>query len=215
MTATSKAALETWRQRERVGCERACAALLAAWDWHHNDLWEAFGSVDALASALREVAPPLTLDRPLKVWRGGIIPRDVHPAQVAAGLSWTTSLDVACWFAVGAPRLRFPADRPVVFALEATADEIIALHHGHTATTETEREALLDPAKLDLLTHRITVEGTAFAVADLRNDSRIPEEVITRWREAADRYSAVRYDRTKLTQTLSLSTSCLSDSKGA
>lgn len=192
-----KAALETWRQREYFGRDRACAALLAAWDWHHNDLWEAFGSVDALASALRDVAPPLTLDRPLKVWRGGIVQRDVPAAQVAAGLSWTTSLDVACWFAVGAPRLLFASDRPVVFALEATADEIIALHHGHTAITETEREALLDPAKLDLLTQRITVEGTAFTVADLRNDSRIPDEVITRWREAADRYSAVRYgDRT-------------------
>lgn len=196
---TALTALDIWRQRERVGRERTYGALLDAWDWHHHDLWEAFGSVDALACALREVAPPIRLDRSLKVWRGGSIPRDVHPAQVAVGLSWTTSLDVACWFAVGAPRLRFADDRPLVFALDATADEIIALHRGHTATTETEREALLDPAKLDLLTHRITIEGTAVAVADLRNHSRIPDEVSARWREAANRYSAVRYANKKRT----------------
>lgn len=68
--------------------------------------------------------------------------------------------------------------------------------------TATEREVLLDPGKLDRLMHRITVEGTALSVADLRDDSRMPEEVVAGWREAANRYAASRYAREQETNGL-------------
>jgi hypothetical protein len=55
-------------------------------------LWEAFGSITALANALREVAPPIVLAAPLTVWRGGIVHPDDHPTDIAIGLSWTVRL---------------------------------------------------------------------------------------------------------------------------
>lgn len=42
--------------------------MMGAWEIDQHALYEAFGSVDALANALRQVAPPLTqinaMDRP-------------------------------------------------------------------------------------------------------------------------------------------------------
>jgi hypothetical protein len=90
---------DLWRRRAEVGHDRVYTVLMDVWDWEHNALCEAFGSIDALASALQEVAPPLKLEAPLKVWRGATVHRDDHPAEAAIGLSWTMSFDVACWFA--------------------------------------------------------------------------------------------------------------------
>jgi hypothetical protein len=39
--------------------------LMDLWDWQHRDLYDAYGSIDALANALRAVAPPpLVLEQP-------------------------------------------------------------------------------------------------------------------------------------------------------
>jgi hypothetical protein len=190
---TSNKAVRFWEQRDRFGRDRVYAFLMSIWTWEHHDLCEAFGSIDALARALREVAPPLALEQPLPIWRGVWVVSDEHPAECASGLSWTKSFDVACWFATAAPR--FKPGRPFVFELNATTEEIIAFHQGGTAVTATEDEALLEPAKLDRLTHTITVAGTNMTVADLRPDSRISNVVLSHWREAATRYHERRYTR--------------------
>jgi hypothetical protein len=189
-----KAARALWEQRAHVERDRVYAALMGAWDWEHNALCEAFGTIDDLASALRAVAPPLKLEQPLKVWRG-IMVHD-NPAEAAIGLSWSTSFPVACWFATEragfARMMEQRGAHPFVFALTATADEIIALHGGGTVTTATEREALLEPAKLDKLTHKIVIEGTTITLADLQSDSRAPAEAVARWRAASARYETAR-----------------------
>ena len=79
----------------------------------------------ALASALREVAPPLKRERPLRVWRGILVhDTDHNPASAAIGLSWSTSFDIACWFATeraGMARLIKAREyRPLVFQLAAS-----------------------------------------------------------------------------------------------
>jgi hypothetical protein len=188
----AEAARGVWERRTHADRNRVYAALMGAWDWEHNALCEAFRTIDDLASALREVAPPLKLEQPLKVWRG-IMVRD-NPAEAAIGLSWSTSLDVACWFATAGIARMTEQDgvHPFVFALTATADEIITLHAGGTVLTVTEREALLEPAKLDRLTHKIIVEGTGITVADLRADSRAPADAVARWRAAGARYETAR-----------------------
>jgi hypothetical protein len=68
-------------------------------------------------------------------------------------------------------------------------------NHGGTALTASESEALLEPARLDRLTHQIAVEGTGMTLAELKPDSRAPAEAIARWRLAAARYHAQRYPR--------------------
>jgi hypothetical protein len=185
---------EIWQRRDLYGRERVYDALMDVWDWEHSALCEAFGTIDALADALREVAPPLVLEQPLKVWRGILV--GDNPAEAAIGLSWSTSFDVACWFATeraGFAHIMERRAHPFVFELTATADEIIALHEGSTVLAATEVEALLEPAKLDRLTHKIIVEGTDITLAELQPDSWAPDEAIARWREAGARYDAVRY----------------------
>jgi hypothetical protein len=181
--------------------KREFSSLMAAWSWGHHDLWEAFGSIDVLASALRAVAPPLALDGPLQVWRGVIVPPDENPAGDASGLSWSTDYEVACWFAIGAPMrdlMEQDGGRPFVFSLLASAEQIISLHHGGTVMTTSEDEVLLEPAKLDRLRHQITIAGTSLTVADLSPDTRVPEPIIAGWRAAAAAYEARRYSRRRI-----------------
>jgi hypothetical protein len=173
-----------WERRDELGHDRVYAAMMTAWEWHHNELCEAFGTTDALADALRAVAPPLPLTRPAWVWRGIVTTDD--PAGAAIGLSWSWSYDAACWFATGAPRLSRVELFPFVFALQAN-EEIIAFHEHRC-----ESEMLLEPAKLDLVTNKIMLDGTNIAVADLRPDSRAPAEAVERWRAAAARHEAAK-----------------------
>ncbi len=85
-------------------------------------------SIDALADALREVAPSIdALDQPLQLWRGVMVRRDVSPAEAAINLSWTTSFDVACYFAIirdghGKYQER-QGGRPFVFTVNVTAED--------------------------------------------------------------------------------------------
>jgi hypothetical protein len=194
-----RAAREVWEQRHRLGRDLVFARLMDVWDWEHDALCEAFETIDDLANALREVAPPLKLEQPLTVWRGVMIRND--PVAAAIGLSWTTSFDVACWFATERAGVARIMERqgmhPFVFELSATADEIIAVHEGGTATSATEREVLLEPAKLDRLTHRIMVEGTDIPVAALRTNTQADVTAVERWRQAAARHDAERHESIK------------------
>lgn len=183
-----------WQQRDRYSRDQVYAALMHVWDWEHHALVEAFGTIDALAGALREVAPRLKLDRPLKVWRGVMVhDTDHNPVDAAIGLSWSTSFDSACWFATErAGFAQLLGGRPFVFELAASPKEIIALYDGRG-----ECEALLEPVRLDLVTHDMVVEGTTIRVADLQSGSCAPAEAIERWRVAGARYEAVRTARTR------------------
>jgi hypothetical protein len=103
-----EAARKLYERRDRLGPALAYAALMDAWDHNDREQVEAFETLDAFAAALREVAPPIKRQRPLRVWRG-IAVRDGHPGQAAIGLSWTRSRDIACWFAT---RYQRRADLP-------------------------------------------------------------------------------------------------------
>jgi hypothetical protein len=175
------AAREIWERRDRLGHRLAYTALMEVWDHDYRELVEAFETMDELAAALREVAPPLNRKRPLKVWRG-IIVEEANPARAAISLSWTTSFDIACWFATRHDKQN---RRSFVFELAAMPEEIITLHD-----TRGEREALLEPARLDHITHEIFVEGSDLTLDDLSRDSRAPQEALARWRAARDRYEA-------------------------
>jgi hypothetical protein len=180
------AAREIWERRDRLGHRLAYTALMEVWDHDDRELVEAFETPDELAAALREVAPPLKRKRPLKVWRG-IIVQQADPAKAAIGLSWTTSCDIACWFAT---RYDKPNRRPFVFKLAATPEDIIALHNERR-----EQEVLLEPVALDQLTHEIVVEGTGITLDELEPDSRAPEEALARWRAAGQRYEAAKREQ--------------------
>jgi hypothetical protein len=153
-----------WEQRHRYGSALTYARMMDCW----------VGSITALADALREVAPSVLLEAPIAVWRGGIVHPDDHPADIAIGLSWTTSLDTACWFATNRAGFASTEEkrgaRPFVLATTATASEIIAFHEGRTVLTSSESEVQLDPAKL--VTRNVSVAGTGITVAELQHDSR-------------------------------------------
>jgi hypothetical protein len=123
-TPTLAQVKQIWEQRERLGRDLTYKRLMDAWDYEHGDVLDAFGSIDDLAAnGLREAARSLDVG-PLKVWRGAMIGRGVHPAEVASGLSWTTSFGVACWFATIRAGLAAMQEarggRPFVFSLTAT-----------------------------------------------------------------------------------------------
>jgi len=186
-----------WEKRDQLGRDQAFYALMTVWNWEQHALYEAFGSVDSVASAIRDVAPRIERESPLRVWRGISISIDDDPADAAVGLSWTTDFDVACWFATD--RLGFahrPGFHPFVLEVAASPDAILTIHQNRVR----ESEVLLEPAKFDRVLNKILVEGTGITVADLRPDSRAPVEAIARWREASARYDAATWPRSKRSQ---------------
>jgi hypothetical protein len=174
-----------WEYRAQFGRDRAFYTLMRVWDWEQHALYEAFGrSVDALVSAIREVAPPIERN-PLRVWRGISIRAGWDPADAAIGLSWTTDYDVACWFATDALGFaRRPGFRPFVLEMVASPDAILTIHQNRPR----ESEVLLDPSRLDRVAAEIMVEGTNISVADLKPDRQVPADAVARWREAGACY---------------------------
>jgi hypothetical protein len=79
---------------------------MAAWDHDHGQVLAAFGDDQLFADCLSEVAPPLNLPNRVRLWRGVEITRDGDPAYAPAGVSWTRSREVACWFAFRFGKLR-------------------------------------------------------------------------------------------------------------
>ncbi|MCE9681957.1 hypothetical protein [Halomonas alkalisoli] len=100
--------------------------LLGAWEHDHRHV---LAAADYDASRLRSMFEHAAFDtsalpKTLTVWRGtaGI---DRHEA--AAGLSWTTSRPMACWFAM---RHADQLGRPLVLRLEVHRSEIALFTNG-------------------------------------------------------------------------------------
>lgn len=99
-------------------------------------------------------------DRPLRgsqtVYRGTA---NVTPEQAAQGLSWTTSREIACWFAY-----RFSETTPVVLTADVPVSEVI-----YWSDERSEREVILrspPPVRLDDQPHEW--EGLAKMVGEER-----------------------------------------------
>jgi hypothetical protein len=88
---------------------------------------EAFGDELMLASALREVAPPVMRTRRLRIWRGLSIPEGEAADEASFGLAWTCNRDIACWFAF---RFCFDERRAFVFETVVSPDQIITTWSG-------------------------------------------------------------------------------------
>lgn len=195
-TTTLTQVKQIWEQRDRLGRDLSYKRLMEMWDYDHCDVLDAFGSIDGLARRLREVAPSLDVG-PLKVWRGAMVGRGVHPGEVASGLSWTTSFGVACWFAtIRAGLASFQearGGRPFVFSLTATAEEIHYPAPGrHRADWQRTRGAArTGEARPPHPSHRCRRPTTT--VAELGPNSLAPAEAVARWRQAAADYHAARY----------------------
>ena len=167
---TGAAALH--RHRDHVGRPAVFAGMIAAWEHDHGHVIAAFGY--SFLAALREVAPPVTRSRRLRLWRGLQLPADGGCDEFdALGVSWTRCRDVACWFAM---QFDFPNTRPVV--LEALLDPncIVAFWNGRR-----EGEVIVDPLSVDV--GDFWVEGApALSVND-----PVPDQVVARWRLAQER----------------------------
>jgi hypothetical protein len=69
--------------------------MMAVWDDDHEEMHKAFDNDPLrLADSLRDVAPPLTRKKRLRVWRGIIVDKG-DPSEAVFGLSWTRDRDVA------------------------------------------------------------------------------------------------------------------------
>jgi hypothetical protein len=173
------AAVGLHKHRHVVGRRAAYAGMMAAWDHDHEELHEAFDNdLLRLADALRGVAPPITRENRLRVWRGVIVDKG-DPSDAVMGLSWTRNRDVACWFAMRWHG-RNPALRPFVFEMVVEPTQIIAFHNGRS-----EFEAIIHPTAIDP-DSTCWVEGENSLVDQL--DGRAPDTAVERWRRAFERY---------------------------
>lgn len=109
------AAVGLYEARDTIGNEVAYHGMRAAWGHDDGYVAVAFGAKEQFADCLSEVAPPLGLQKSLRVWRGVQMEDGEHPADGAFGISWTRSRDVACWFAL---RFELPKLRPFVFQVD-------------------------------------------------------------------------------------------------
>jgi hypothetical protein len=185
------AALGLYEQRHLIGKDIAFAGMMAAFDHDHAVMIKAFQTAEDLAYALRDVAPPLELSKPLRVWRGVQVQEHRYAYDAAFGLSWTRSRAIACWFAT-----RFasrPDDRCFVFRVDLRPETVLVL-----SNERKEREVIVDPAILH--EHIIQVDGSNIIVEDL--PYRVPNDLANRWRLVGDRYERRKKsaERTKLKQ---------------
>jgi hypothetical protein len=118
------AAVKLYEARDVVGHDVAYQGLMAAWDHDHGHVLAAFGEDQSFVDCLSDVAPPLNLPNPVRLWRGVEMMKDEDPASGASSVSWTRSHDVACWFA-----FRFEKPRPFVFRVDLNPNCVVALHH--------------------------------------------------------------------------------------
>jgi hypothetical protein len=173
-----RAAVGLHKHRHVVGHRVAHAGMMAAWDHDHEEMHKAFGGLLRLADALRDVAPPITRTKRLRVWRGIIVDKG-NPSDAVIGLSWTRNRDVACWFAMRWHG-RNPALRPFVFEMIVEPPEIIAFHNGRS-----EFEAIIHPTAIDA-DFTCWIEGENSSVDQL--DGRAPDAAVERWRRSFERY---------------------------
>jgi hypothetical protein len=128
-------------------------------------------------TCLIDVAPPLKLPKPLRIWRGVQMKKGEHPADAAFGVSWTRSRDVACWFV-----FRFdwqPDVRPFVFRVDLDPRSVIAIHRARR-----EREVLVNVEELNY--HHIVLDGSKMTIDDLMPDSNAADHLIERWRRGCE-----------------------------
>lgn len=102
-------------------------------NWSASVLQYLFGFADR--DKLREVGDPLPGAGPFTIYRGV---SGVGAARRLRGLSWTGSLDIACWFAC-----RFPLGTPAVVTATIDAADVYAC-----ITDRDEDEFVCRPAKV-------------------------------------------------------------------
>jgi hypothetical protein len=168
------AAVELYEAREVVGDAVAYEGMMTAWDHDHGHVLAAFGDDQFFADALSEVAPPLKLSNPVRLWRGVGITEVVDPAYAASGVSWTRSRDMACWFA-----FRFERPRPFVFRVDLDPCCVIAVHHHRR-----EREVLVNPEALGW--GPVVLDGSQIKLEMLEPDANAPDHLIERWRRRCE-----------------------------
>lgn len=98
------------------------AFLAGAWEHDHRHVIAAAETRRRLAAMFRYAAFPLPDELPerVRVWRGTSA---LTVAQSRAGYSWTTSRDVACWFAT---RFAEANGRPLVLTADVNRSDIAA-----------------------------------------------------------------------------------------
>ena len=183
-----KAAAELYDAREVVVHAVAYEGLMAAWDHDHGHVLAEFGDDQFFADALSDVAPPLRLPNPIRLWRGVEIAEGEDPTCAATCVSWTRSRDVACWFA-----FRFERPRPFVFRVDLDPCCVIAVHHHRR-----EREVLVNPEALGW--GPVVLDGSQIKLESLEPDATAPDHLIERWRRRCEQERERR--RTRRAQQL-------------
>jgi hypothetical protein len=157
-----------------VGDAVAYAGMMAAWDHDHGHALAAFDGDEFFAECLSDVAPPLKLPNPIRLWRGVELTKGDDPMWAATSVSWTRSVDVACWFA-----FRFGRPRPFVFRVDLDPCCVIAIHHRRK-----EREVLVNPEAPGL--YNVVLDGSQIEVKSLEQDANAPKDLIELWRRRCD-----------------------------
>jgi hypothetical protein len=187
-----RAAVGLYRHRQLIGADAACSGIMVAWDHGHRETVDAFGSAERFVAALKEVAPPLDLGTPkrIEVWRGVVLDR-ADALEIAIGLSWTRSRNVACWFALHdyVPAFQ-PSLAPVVLHANLDPSAIVARHDARA-----EQEVIVDLNRLFCADGLVTLDGfdislgdSQIRIADLDPDGAAIDHLITHWRRASGRY---------------------------
>jgi hypothetical protein len=127
------------------------------------------------------VAPEITRKRRLTVYRGIALPQG-DPGELACGVSWTRSRDIACWFATQyhTRNGNFSGVRPVVLRAVVEPWEIVAFYNGRG-----EQEVIVAPGIF--LVGAVMVDGTNIAWEELVY-SCVPASTVEEWRVAGFRY---------------------------
>jgi hypothetical protein len=170
------AAKRLYEHRHVVGNKVAYRGLMEAWNHDHHWVLSAFGSDVAFTDALCEVAPVGKRRKPIIAWRG------TSRLDSAYGLSWTTSRDIACWFATRS------GNTPYVFRAELSPEDIVTSYNGRS-----ERELIINPRRLIYTCVTLADggrSGNETYAGDIMSHEEVSPATIAKWRAAGARYGA-------------------------
>jgi hypothetical protein len=128
-------------KRGQLNREQIKMAFLVVFQQDSEYLSAYLGGQQEIANLFRELLDAPGVDTPLEVWRGVAKRNHVHKA-VIKGISWTTDISVACFFATCCQGAAAASKRSVVRTI-VQPDAILGFLDGRS-----ESEVLVDPSKI-------------------------------------------------------------------
>jgi hypothetical protein len=158
------------------------AAAFALYQQESERLFVYFKGPQKVADMLQELSEPQLITEPLTLWRGIAKRWDPGHKAIIKGISWTTDLEIACFFATD---LRSSAPENERFVVRTVVQPPAVLGF---LDSRNEKEVLVNPKRItSVFLEDFNRLGKRI---DTKRMPKISSELFARWKEKSEKYSA-------------------------